>query len=67
MGKDRPIWKIPSGNQQMVWYHEIDNEMRDVDSNAFQKAIDEQEAQQRAWLYFPDLGRISWKMILART
>ena len=40
--KDHLVRKIPSGNQQMFRKHEVNDKTKDVDSNAFQKAIDEQ-------------------------
>ena len=33
--------KIPTRNQEMLGKHKINDEMRNIDSNAFQKAIDE--------------------------
>jgi len=37
--------------------HEIDDELRNVNSNAFQEAIDQEGREPHAWLYFPNFGR----------
>jgi len=39
--EDHSERKIPTLNQEMLLKHKINDEMRDIDSNGFQKAINE--------------------------
>ena len=44
MSNNYRIWEIPTRDHEMLRKHEINNELRDIDFNISQKAIDQQRS-----------------------
>ena len=42
VSNNHSIWEIPNRNHQLIRKHEVNQKLGDINSNAFQKAIDEQ-------------------------